>query len=44
MLDYYIKNVETALAELKKAMERESIKNQKEKPDEQIHIEKPIRF
>lgn len=44
MLDYYIKNVETALAELKKAIARENIKNQKEQPEEQVQIEKPIRF
>jgi hypothetical protein len=38
-IDYYIKNVENALADLKKAVASEKVQNQKEKSNEEINTE-----
>lgn len=43
-IDNYIKNVEAALADLKKAVAAEKIQNQKDKTNEQINEELCIRL
>lgn len=43
-IEQYIKNVEAALSDLKKAVAAEKIQNQAEKTDEQLNAELSIRL